>query len=93
MTIIEATVVYNNIVTMINNDRDALTSYLMRLWFENTPMNDGPKTETDKLHKALGIVIEECERLTISNCCEWGPHLVVYLKSSNRHVPDRFVQL
>jgi hypothetical protein len=61
MTIIEATVVYNNIVTMINNDRDALTSYLMRLWFENTPMNEGPKTETDKLHQALGVVIEEYE--------------------------------
>lgn len=62
MTIIEATVVYNNIVTMLNNNRDALTSYLMRLWFENTPMNEGAKTETDKLHKALGVVIEEYEK-------------------------------
>ena len=61
-TIEEATALYNNITTMLTNDRDALQSYLIRLWFENTPMNDGAKTETDKLHKALGIVIEECEK-------------------------------
>lgn len=61
-TIEDATKLYNDIQTMINDDRDAMKSYLMRLWFENTPMNDGPKTETDKLHKALGIVIEECEK-------------------------------
>lgn len=61
-TIKEATELYNYIQTMLNNDYDALMAYHIRVWYENTPMNDGPKTETDKLLEALGVVLVECAK-------------------------------
>lgn len=57
----DAIALYANIQDMNQNNQSALVAYLLRLKFENSPENDGAKTETEKLHKALGIVIKEME--------------------------------
>lgn len=62
MTLIEATEVYNNIIAMLNNDRIALTSYLLRIAFENSQLNDGNRRETVRLLEALKAFIDEAEK-------------------------------
>lgn len=59
MPFIEATGVYNNIITMLDNDRAALRAYLMRVELENSQLTGGNTRETERLVKALRVLIDE----------------------------------
>ena len=62
MTFIEATGVYNNIITMLDNDRAALRVYLMRVELENSQLTGGNTRETERLLKALRVLIDEYKK-------------------------------